>query len=142
MKKLGTATALTMTVCSLVVWAQGVRRDGQWEVKTEMSMPGVTMQMPATTSMQCVTKADVDNPAPPQGRGGPSDCKVSNYKFTGNKATFDMACSSPSAMTGASEIIYGVDKYDSTMTIQTSRGGQPMTMVMKSTAKRLGDCVK
>jgi hypothetical protein len=114
-----------------------VRRDGRWEVKTTMSMPG--MNMPPTTGIQCVTKEEVDNPTPPQGSGAPSDCKVSNYKFSGNKATFDMACSSPQAMTAATETIYGVDKYDSTMTIQTSSG---QSIVMKSTAKRLGDCVK
>jgi hypothetical protein len=42
----------------------------------------------------------------------------------------------------AAELSYGADTYMGTMTSQTGRGGKPMTMIMKTTGKRLGDCVK
>jgi hypothetical protein len=145
MKKLLVATLLTTAGCSLVAWAQTVRRDGRWEVKTEMSMPGMTMNMPATTTTQCITQAEADDPQkqmPPEGRGMPSGCKVSDFKVDGNKVTYNVTCTSPQPATMAAEMVYGVDKYDGTMTMQMSRGGQPMTMVMKYTGKRLGDCVK
>jgi hypothetical protein len=55
--------------------------------------------------------------------------------------TYNVTCATPPS-TMKAEMIYGVDKYDGTMTVETGRGGKPMTMVMKYTAKRLGDCVK
>ena len=50
-----------MTVLGLLVasraLADGALREGKWEVTTQMQMPGVPMQLPATTRTQCVTKA-------------------------------------------------------------------------------------
>ncbi len=141
MKKLGIAVGVALVGLSLGVLAQNPRVDGKWEVKMEMSMPGMTM--PATTTTTCITKEEAADPQklmPPPGRGAPSDCKVSDYKMVGNKVTYNVTCTSPPS-TMAAEMIYGVDKYDGTMTIQTARGGQP-TMTMKHTGKRLGDCVK
>ena len=146
MKKLVTAAVATVIGCSLVVLAQEARRDGKWEVKTEMSMPG--MQMPATTSTQCITKEEAADPqksalAAPAGRGGSqSDCKVSDYKTVGNKVTYTMTCTTPQPAKMTAEIVYGVDKFDGTMTMDMARGGQSMAMTMKYSGKRLGDCVK
>jgi hypothetical protein len=148
--KLRTLVAATAIAgISAVMFAQAPRRDGQWEVKMEMSMPG--MQMPATTTTQCISPADAADPmksAPqmPAGRGGrggadPS-CKMSDYKVTGNKVTYTMKCDAPQAMTMAAEFTYGVDTYDGTMTMNVDRGGQPMAMTMKYSGKRLGDCTK
>jgi hypothetical protein len=145
MKKL-MVVAVALVGCSLAVWAQGVRRDGRWEVKSEMSMSGMNMQMPATTMTQCITKEEADDPqkqAVPQGRGGASsDCKITDFKVDGNKVTYKMNCTSPQAVTGDAEMNYTVDAYTGTMTLQMARGGQQMTMINKMTGKRLGDCVK
>ena len=84
-------TACFTVVVGLAVsaLAQAPRRDGRWEVKTEMEMPGMPMKMPAMTSTQCITKEQVEDPqrSVPQGRGAPNNCKVSDYKVTGNKVT-------------------------------------------------------
>ena len=140
--------AIAVAGVSVAVFAQGgPKRDGKWEVKTEMIMPG--MQMPATTVTQCITPADAADPAKsvpqaPAGRGarGGADpsCKMSDYKVVGNKVTYTMTCAAPQAMTISAEMIYGVDKYDGTMTMNMDRGGQPMAMTIKYTGKRLGDC--
>ena len=50
-------------VAALPTLAQGPRRDGKWEVKTEMEMPNMPnmpagMTMPSFTSTQCVTPAE------------------------------------------------------------------------------------
>ena len=130
------------TVAALAL-AQGPRRDGEWEVKMEMNMPGMPAGMPAMTSKQCITPGDAADPQkamPPQGRGGnPGDCKVSDYKVDGNRVTWSMKCEGRQPMTGTGEIVYGDNAYTGTMTMDM-QGRSAMTM--KYTGKRLGDCTK
>jgi hypothetical protein len=142
MNRLAVALVLVGTVAALAL-AQGPRRDGEWEVKAEMSMPGMPMNMPPMTSKQCITPAEAADPQkamPPQGRGAnPNDCKVSDYKVDGNKVTWSMACEGRQPMTGKGEIVYTENAYTGTMTMDMQgRGG----MTMKYTGKRLGDCKK
>ena len=139
--RLRNAARVTVVVgLSVSVLAQAPRRDGRWEVKTEMEMPGMPMKMPAMTTTQCITKEQADDPqrSVPQGRGAPNNCKVSDYKVTGNKVTWSMKCEGPEAMSGTAEITYGENTYDGVM--KMVREGQ--TMTMKYTGKRLGDCSK
>jgi hypothetical protein len=136
------ALALTTSI-AFVAQAQGPRRDGRWEVKVEMDMPGMPQGMPPMTSTQCITPEEAKDPqkAMPQGgrggRGGTSDCKVSDYKVDGNKVSWSMACPAQQ-MSGTGEFVYAGDTYTGTM--KMDRGGQAMTM--KYSAKRLGDCTK
>jgi len=122
--------------------AQGPRRDGRWEVKTEMDMPGMPVKMPAMTTTQCVTREDAENPlkAAPRGRGGDQDkCSVSDYKVDGGRVTWSMKCEGKEPMTGTGDLLYTTDAYTGTMKMDRG-GGQVMTM--KYSGKRLGDCVK
>ncbi len=140
-----TVSALALT--SALVFAQQPRRDGNWEIKMEMGMEGMPQGMPPITTTQCVTKEQAEDPSKmlPQGPGrgnNMGDCKVSDYKYVGNKATWSMACTGQMPMTGNAEIVYGNDSYAGTMKMITSRGGQSQTMTMKYDAKRLGDCAK
>ena len=123
------------------------RIDGNWEVTVQMEMPNMPqgMTMPAMKMTQCVTPEDAKDPQklmPQQQTQGNNDCKVSDYKMEGNKASWKMACTTPQPMSGDGEFVYGTDNYTGTMRMTTSRGGQPMTMNMKYAAKRLGDCTK
>jgi len=132
---------LLLLVVSLPALAQGPRRDGRWEVKMEMDMPGMPAGMPPMTTTQCVTPEDAKDPqkAVPQGgrgRGNPGDCKVSDHKVEGNKVSWSMKCEGPQPMSGTGEFIYGTDSYTGTMKMEGGRGA----MTMKYTGKRLGDC--
>jgi len=134
------AACVTVAVAlSVSALAQSPRRDGRWEVKTEMEMPCMPMMMPAMTMTQCITKEQAEDPqrSVPQGRGAPNNCKVFDYKVTGNKVTWSMKCEGPEAMTGTGEITYGDNTYDGVMKME--RQGQ--TMTMKYAGKRLGDCL-
>ena len=122
------------------VFAQGPRTDGRWEVKVEAQMAGMTM--PPQTVTQCVTPdqaADPQKAIPPAGRGGPGmgDCKISDYKTTGNDITWTMACPSQQ-MTGSGKFTYTGDTYAGSMVMKVL--GQEMTM--RYSGKRLGDCQK
>lgn len=139
--------ATALLALSIAAFAQGPRRDGQWEVKMEMDMPGMPAGMPPMTSTQCITPEEAKDPekaVPQMGRGGRGrgrgnqDCKVSDYKMDGNKATWTMKCEGDMAMTGAGEFVYAADTYTGTIKMETGRGA----MTMKYSGKRLGDCVK
>ncbi len=144
--KIFSLALVVVCVAALPTLAQGPRRDGKWEVKTEMEMPNMPagMTMPSFTSTQCITPAEASDPTktmPQGGRGrgpNPDQCKVSDYKMDGNKVTWSMKCDPPEEMTGTGEFTYGADSYTGVM--KMNRGGQQMTM--KYTGKRLGDCEK
>ena len=146
MRVLNVLTVSALAVTSVIVFAQQPRRDGNWEIKMEMAMEGMPQGMPPITTTQCVTKEEAEDPRKmiPQGpgRGNAGDCKVSDYKYVGNKATWSMSCTGQMAMTGTAEVVYGTDSYTGTMTMNTSRGGKPQTTTLKYNAKRLGDCSK
>ena len=81
----------TMAIVCLVsscvlVGAQEIRRDGRWEVTMQMDMPNMPMKMPPIKTVQCVTKEQVDDPnqLPKGAQEKNKDCKVSDYKVTGN----------------------------------------------------------
>ncbi len=135
--------------CSAVLGAQGSgpRRDGNWQITTQMEMPGLPQQMPPMITTQCITKEDAADPQKslpqrPQRGATPEQCKVSDYKVDGSKITWSLKCEGPNAMTGAGETIYKGDTYTGTMIMNMSQNGQPMAMTMKLSGKRLGDCTK
>ena len=149
-RRIATAVGAVLAL-SIAAFAQGSRRDGQWEIKMEMEMAGMPAgMMPPTTTTRCITAAEANDPQsmmPRTGRGGrrgnADDCKSSDQKVDGNKVTWSMKCEGPEgAMTGTGEIVYSGDTYLGTMKMTTGRGGQPMTMTMKYSGKRLGDCTK
>jgi Protein of unknown function (DUF3617) len=138
-----TRTALVMTLLvtlMLPLDAQGPRRDGKWEVKMEMDMPGMPARMPPMTTTQCVTPEEAKDPQksiPQSGRGrGNESCKVSDYKADGNTITWSMKCEGAEPMSGNGEFTYAGDTY--TGVIKMDRAGQQMTM--KYSGKRIGDC--
>jgi hypothetical protein len=134
---------LLVAALALPLLAQGPRRDGRWEVKMEMDMPGMPANMPPMTTTQCITPDDAKDPqkAMPQGgggRGNPADCKVTDYKVEGNKVSWSMKCEGAQPFSGTSEFVYSGDTYTGTMKMDGGRGA----MTMKYTGKRLGDCVR
>lgn len=145
----GTMLALAVAASATLAAQAGPRRDGNWEVTIQFSMPdmpNMPANMPPFKTTQCITKDDAADPMkamPSNGRGAPStDCKVTNYKTVGSTVSWDMSCTTPQPMTGHSEFTYTGDGYTGTMTTNMARGGQPMAMTMKYVGKRLGDCVK
>ena len=122
--------------------AQSPVRPGRWEVTMQMQMAGSPIQMPEMKSTRCVTPEDAKDPtrslpSGPEGRGGQkSDCKMLDYKVTGNTATWKMVCTSPQAMTSTGQMTFADDSYTGTMKMDSPQG--PMTM--KLAGKRVGDC--
>jgi hypothetical protein len=138
--RLSSIVLLTLVLSWTALAQQSPMREGSWEVTMKMSMPGMAMEMPPMKTTQCITAAMIKDPqaSVPKGPTG-SDCKVSDYKFTANTATYTMTCTKPTPMTAVGEMKYsGTDAY--TGTIAVDSGGQKMTMAYD--AKRVGDCPK
>jgi uncharacterized protein DUF3617 len=119
--------------------AQNPMRPGRWEVTAQMDMPGMPVQMPAMKNTQCITQQQIDSPthAVPSGPGNPNDCKVSDYKVSGNTVTWNMACASQ-GMTGSGELKFAGDSYEGLVKMMM----QQKEMAMKLNGKRLGDCTQ
>jgi hypothetical protein len=136
-----TLVAIAMLVGTLVTFAQGPVRAGRWETTVQMQMPGSPIQMPEMKSTRCVTPEDAKDPSKslptgPDGRGQKSDCKMADYKTSGNTATWKMVCTTPQPMTSTGEMTFTDDSYTGTMKADMAQG----QMTMKLAGKRLGDC--
>jgi hypothetical protein len=129
-------------VCALAISASGqVRaqqmRPGQWEVTTRTEMSGLPMQMPDRTVAICVTAQNQNKP--PIGSDG--SCTFSNYRTSGNSATWQMACSGAASMTGDGRIDFAGDTYVGGSVMNVVVGpGQSMQMRMNYSGRRVGDC--
>jgi hypothetical protein len=124
-----------LLVVSWAVFAQGVRRDGKWEVKIETDVNGAPSGQPPTTLTQCVTPKDVDDPLKVIPVDPSSGCKFQDHKVDGNKVTWSAKCVDPDR-TGTVELIYSADAY----TGATKLLVEGMNFTFRYTAKRLGDC--
>ena len=134
--------AIVVLVTAVTTLAQSPMRPGRWEVSMEMEMPGMPMKMPPMKTTQCVTPEQVKDPgkAIPTGPGqNPNNCKMSDYKTTGNTVAWKMACEGPDAISGTGEMRFdGDSKYTGVMTMTTGRGN----MTMKYAGTRLGECTQ
>jgi hypothetical protein len=118
-------------------------RPGRWEVTMQMQMPNVPVQMPEMKTTQCVTPEQARDPEAalprgPQGGNAKQDCKVSDFKQSGNTVTWQMACTSPQPVTATGEMTFTDDTYAGMMKMNTPQGD----MSMKVAGKRLGDCAQ
>jgi hypothetical protein len=131
-------------VAVATVAAQSPIRPGRWEVIMQMDMPNMPMKMPEMKTTQCVTQEQAKDPAgalptgPQAGRGGNSDCKVTDYKVSGQTVTWKLACTTPQPITGAGEMTFTDNSYAGTVKMTTAQGN----MAMKVSGTRLGDCTQ
>jgi hypothetical protein len=125
---------------STTLIAQSPIRPGRWDVVMQMDMPSMPLKMPEMKTTQCVTPEQAKDPANslPRGpqNGGKHDCKVSNYKVSGKTVTWDMACTTPMAISSTGEMTFTDDSYTGTVKMNAPQG----LMSMKVSGTRLGDC--
>ena len=141
MKLIPIAAAVALAAAASPAAAQtSPMRPGQWEVTMQMEMPGMPMQMPAMKNARCVTQQEIDSPnrGLPSGSKNPNDCKMSDYKVSGNVVTWTMACTGQQPMTGSGELKFNGDTYDGLVKMMMDQ----QQMTMKMSGKRLGDCTK
>lgn len=135
MKTLVLCTAAALLALPLAASAAAPQKPGRWETTVTMEMPG--MSLPPVTTAVCLTKEDVEHPERALPKLGESGCSVSNYKVTGNTATWSMQCKTPQgSMSGKGSITYTESSYTGSMDLEIS--GQEMHAKLTGAFK--GDC--
>ncbi len=113
---------------------------GEWEITTQMNIPGMPVAIPPVTTRQCVTDKDrVPRPQRQQGQ-----CEISAIKSDGNKVSWTVKCTGQRPMEGSGEVTYSGDTMEgkSTFQMKNPRSGQDMTATQTIQGKRVGDCKK
>ena len=151
---------LVLLVFASPAYGQSVMREGLWELKTTISIPGSPQAIPSQTIKHCYTKEEVKNQA--DGVPTNNDCKVTKHKVTGNKVTWEMVCTGQQKGTMSGETIHGKGTMQSrtkgtingmttethtettygndTMQSRTKSTINGMTTEAQTTGKRLGNC--
>ena len=105
-----------------------------------MEMANSPTKMPPMKDTQCITAEDlkdfsrllVDSEERER-------CKISDYRATGSKVTFNASCvEDGESYRMAVEMMFAADSFTGLM--KSNHKGQAMTIT--SVAKRIGDCVK
>jgi hypothetical protein len=103
-----------------------------WEMKSQMSMPGLPITPPPNTVNVCTAREWTQ---PPPGRD--TTCVNSNFQRSGSKVTWDMQCGGEMPMTGHGEINFeGEDSYSGAIAA-TADG---MSVTINLSGEKLGTC--
>ena len=131
-------TVLIILSCMQISSSQAQMRSGKWEVSSTTEMSGMPMQMkiPPVTFSMCIDKQPPDKPP----IAADKSCKFSNYKVTGDAATWKMECEGHGKMSGEGSILFKGDTYTGASSMVMQMGGMSMQMKNTYSGKRLGDC--
>lgn len=73
-------------------------KSGLWEYTMKMEMPGMPGAMPPTVTQRCLTQTEIDR-GDQFGKDKQDDCKIQNLKQSATRASYDLACKAPPAIT-------------------------------------------
>ena len=128
---------------------KGKMKPGMYEYKMDMDMgqiPGMPAGMPTKHSMtfqKCLTQQEIDKGQMGRGAGrdgkAPENCDVSDFKMSGNTATYTMTCTKPK-MSAENKIMFAADGFKMDMKMAMDQGGHMMNMNQHMEGKYLGDC--
>lgn len=117
-------------------------KEGLWQITTKTEMKGMSMQMPATTMKQCMTKKDMTPKSEKQPKG--QECITKDQKVSGDTVTYTMECKSADSTTVQNgKMTYKGDSFDGTTDTTIKTKGQPdMKIASTMSGKYLGPCPK
>lgn len=139
MRTIIVALALFTAIVHATAWAEGLPiTPGMWETTTvsESSLMGTRTE----TQKNCIRESELDPSS--QMQGMPKDqCQV-NTKIDGDTMNYDMVCSQAEGvnMNFKGSMTVTGNSMQGSAHMEGNMAGQSMTMSVKSTGKRLGDC--
>jgi len=126
------ALSAALALAAPSVLAQG--KDDLWEVKTQMSMPGMPAGIPGMGQTLQIC-ADKDPKKAATQRPDMEKCKVGDIKESGNRVTMTVTC--PDGKAQIEQTFNAArTEYKQTMKMQTRDG----EMTMNSTGRKVGSC--
>jgi hypothetical protein len=123
-----------LLACTGTVHAEDINMNpGMWTWTSQMEMPGMAFQMPATTYTECITRENMV----PTNRNPTEECEVHDIKMTADNVSWRITCNTPAGVsTGQGRMNYSGNTARGDMQF-TSQG---MQMQMKLTGQRKGPC--
>jgi hypothetical protein len=125
---------------------KGKMKEGQYETKMEMEIPGMPAGMGKQnhTFQHCVTPEDIEKGKVGRGRDGkaPENCEIKNFNMSGNTATYTTACTGNPQMTIDNKVTFADNGYKVDMKMAMNQGGQVMNMTQHMESRYLGACKK
>ena len=128
---------------------KGKMKEGLYEYKVEVdmgAMPGMPpgMGKQSHTVQNCVTAKDIESGSFAQERKdkGNDNCKVRDYKMSGNTATYVMECKGDTQMRVDAKMTFADNAFTMENDMQMSQGGQAMKMKQKIQGRHIGPCNK
>jgi Protein of unknown function (DUF3617) len=116
------------------VAAEGTVPGDRWEVISQMSMEGMPMALPPNKIKVCSPKEWKE---PPGGADERRKCTNSDFKLDGTKATWNVTCAGPPAMTGTGEITReSDDAWSGAIKFMSADGA----MTIKLSGRKLEEC--
>lgn len=129
-------TAVFAWLLAMTTLSHAAGNDDLWEITSKVEMAGMPF-MPAQTTKVCTPKGKANE------KGVPHDdnCKVTDYKQSGNKTTYKMVCTGENAMTGSGEIVVdGPNAYHGFTTMKGKMEGETIDMKSSFSSKRIDSC--
>jgi hypothetical protein len=128
-----TTSVILAGALSLPLASFAAGSDDLWEVTTQMNMPGMPAGMGTNTQQQCYEKDMRKNVT---GRKGTEECKVTDFKESGNKLTITMSC--PKNRSAVMEYVFNPARTEYKGTMRMKDGGQEILMNMSG--RKVGTC--
>src|SRR5690606_36073901 len=93
---------------------------------------------------QCITSKDLQDPrsTTPGGNMPGGNCKVTDYRASGNSASWKVACTGQGDMTGSGHMTFNGDSYTGTTTMTMNHGAGAQKITMHYAGRHIGPCRK
>ena len=124
-------------------------KPGQYEIVSEVSMPGRAGGFPGEKILHCYTPQELQDLANALANRDPKQsCKVQDSKTSGSTLTYTTVCTSPDGrqLTTSGEVTFtSQESYHGVVRMKsTGRAANPALggMTITMTGKRIGDCTK
>ena len=135
--------AATAATASPFDQMKGKLKEGQYETKMQMQMPGLPAGMGAHTMTfsNCIRSADIEKGALGSKEGQmPKNCEVKNFRMSGNTASYTTVCKGDPDMTADTTITFKGDGYVMDMKMAMNQGGQVTNMTQRMESRYVGPC--
>jgi len=110
-------------------------KEGKWEITAKMEMPGMPMQMPAVTTVQCLSG---ENKVPKiKQTGEEGQCRITHSQMRGKTYIWDVECTAGGRkMSSHGEITYEGETFSGFVRIVQDG----MTMTNRMQGRWIGPC--
>lgn len=114
---------------------------GMWSLAMIAEADGPPQALPEVK--QCISQQDIDDESRTLPRPN-GKCTLTNIQRSETRTTYDLACmNGPVQSRGRAEVRFAGDHYDGAVVMALSDRGRPaQRLLMKISAKRIGDCTK